>query len=178
MRTYLRVVDTCNEWMGQAAKWLLLVLVGVVFIDICARYVFSYGVPWAYETAQMMGASINALGWGYVRLHRSHIRIDVIYNKFPLRGRVLFDVVMTFVLFFPVFFIFLRTASNWAIFAWVENESMTMSHWYPPAAPMRTVIVIGLILLFLQFVSETIKDIYFLKFGRRPHEQEIVEAEI
>jgi TRAP-type mannitol/chloroaromatic compound transport system permease small subunit len=55
---------------------------------------------------------------------------------------------------------------------------MTMSHWYPPAAPMRTVIVIGLILLFLQFVSETIKDIYFLKFGRRPHEQEIVEAEI
>jgi TRAP-type mannitol/chloroaromatic compound transport system permease small subunit len=91
---------------------------------------------------------------------------------------VLFDVVMTFVLFLPVFFIFLRTAVDWTVFAWIENESMTMSHWYPPAAPMRTVIVIGLILLFLQFVSETIKDIYFLKFGRRPHEQEIVEAEI
>jgi len=178
MRTYLRIIDNVNEWIGQAAKWLLLVLVGAVFIDIVARYVFSYGVPWAYETAQMMGASINALGWGYVRLHRSHIRIDVIYNKFSVKTRVIFDVVLTVVLFFPVFAIFLRTAWNWMVFAWINNESMTMSHWYPPAAPMRTVIVVGLILLFLQFVAETIRDIYFLKYGRRPHEQQVIEAEI
>jgi len=178
MRTYLRVIDNVNEWLGQAAKWLLMVLVGVVFIDIVARYAFSYGVPWAYETAQMMGASINALGWGYVRLHRSHIRIDVIYNKFSVKARVIFDVAFTFVLFFPVFAIFLHTAWNWMIFAWINNESMTMSHWYPPAAPMRTVIVVGLVLLFLQFVAETIRDLYFLKYGRRPHEQQLIEAEI
>ena len=178
MRTYLRVVDNINEWLGQAAKWLLLVLVGVVFIDIVARYVFSIGLVWTYETAQMMGASINVLGWGYVRLHRSHIRIDVIYNKFSEKTRVILDIVFTIVLFFPVFFIFAYTAWNWAVFAWIENESMIMSHWYPPAAPMRTVIITGLILLFLQFVAETIRDIYFLTYGKRPHEQQIIEAEI
>lgn len=178
MRTYLRVVDNVNEWMGQAAKWLLLVLVGAVFLDIVARYIFNIGLVWAYETAQMMGASINVLGWGYVRLHRSHIRIDVIYNKFSTKARVILDIVFTIVLFFPVFFIFVYTAWNWAVFAWIENEAMIMSHWYPPAAPMRTVIVVGLILLFLQFVAEAIRDIYFLKYGRRPHEQQILEAEI
>jgi TRAP-type mannitol/chloroaromatic compound transport system permease small subunit len=178
MRTYLRVVDNVNEWLGQAAKWLLLVLVAVVFVDILARYVFNIGLVWAYETAQMMGASINVLGWGYVRLHRSHIRIDVIYNKFSEKTRVVLDIVFTFVLFFPVFAVFLYTAWKWMVFAWIENESMTMSHWYPPASPMRTVFVMGLILLFLQFVAETIRDLYFLKYGRRPHEQKILEAEL
>jgi TRAP-type mannitol/chloroaromatic compound transport system permease small subunit len=178
MRTYLRVIDTVNEWMGQAAKYLLVVLVAVVFMDIVARYVFSIGLVWAYETAQMMGASINVLGWGYVRLHRSHIRIDVIYNKFSVKARVIIDIVFTIVLFFPVFFIFAYTAWNWAVFAWIENEAMIMSHWYPPASPMRTVVLVGLILLFLQFVAETIRDIYFLKYGRRPHEQQIIEAEL
>ena len=178
MRTYLRIIDSTNEWMGQAAKWLLLALVAVVFYEIIMRYVFSYGVVWAYESAQMLGASINALGWGYVRLHHSHIRIDVIYNKFSIKTRTLIDVVLTFVLFFPVFAIFLRTSWNWMVFAWVKNESMTLSHWYPPAAPMRTIIVIGLLLMFLQFVAEIIRDLYFLKYGKRPHEQEVVEAEI
>jgi len=178
MRTYLRVVDNANEWLGQATKWLLVVLVLVVFYDIILRYAFSIGVPWAYESAQMLGASINVLGWGYVRLHRSHIRIDVIYNKFSVKNRTILDVVLTFVLFFPVFFVFLYTCMKWAIFAWINNESMIMSHWYPPAALMRTIVVIGLILLFLQFVAETIRDIYFLKYGRRPHEQEVMEAEI
>jgi len=178
MRTYLRVIDNVNEWIGQAAKWLLVVLAGAIVIDIFARYVFSYGVVWAYETAQMMGASINVLGWGYVRLHRSHIRIDVIYNKFSEKIQVMLDVAFTFVLFFPVFAVFLHTAWNWMVFAWIENESMTMSHWYPPAAPMRTIIVMGLVLLFLQFVAETIRDIYFLKYGKRPHEQQILEAEV
>jgi len=55
---------------------------------------------------------------------------------------------------------------------------MTLSHWYPPAAPIRTIIVVGLLLMFLQFVAEIIRDLYFLKYGKRPHEQEIVEAEI
>lgn len=178
MRTYLRVIDNANEWLGQAAKWLLVALVLVIFYDIVMRYVFSYGVPWAYESAQMLGASINALAWGYVRLHRSHIRIDVFYNKLSVKSRVWLDVIFTFVLFFPVFTVFLYTAWKWAIFAWTNNESMIMSHWYPPAAPMRTIVVIGLILLFLQFVAETIRDIYFLKYGRRPHQQEIIEAEI
>jgi hypothetical protein len=30
----------------------------------------------------------------------------------------------------------------------------------------------------LQFVAETIRDLYFLKYGRRPHEQKILEAEL
>jgi TRAP-type mannitol/chloroaromatic compound transport system permease small subunit len=178
MRTYLRVVDNINEWVGQAAKWLLLVLVGAVFLDILARYVFNIGLVWAYETAQMMGASVNALGWGYVALHHSHINIDVIYNKFSEKARVWFDVLMIFVLFFPVFAIFLHTAWNWAIYAWSINEHMIMSHWYPPAAPMRTVIVVSLILLFLQFVAETIRNIYFLKTGKRLQEKETLVAEI
>ncbi len=178
MRTYLRVIDSVNEWIGQATKWLLLVLVAVVFLDIFARYVFNIGLAWSYETAQMLGASINALAWGYVRLHRSHIRIDVFYQKLSVKTRVWFDVIMTIVLFFPVFFVLLYTCMKWAIFAWINNESMIMSHWYPPAAPMRTIIVIGLILLFLQFVAETIRDIYFLKYGKRPHEQQILEAEV
>jgi TRAP-type mannitol/chloroaromatic compound transport system permease small subunit len=121
MRTYLRVVDNVNEWLGQAAKWLLLVLVAVVFVDILARYVFNIGLVWAYETAQMMGASINVLGWGYVRLHRSHIRIDVIYNKFSEKTRVVLDIVFTFVLFFPVFAVLLRLQcgqfSSWDLYS-------------------------------------------------------------
>jgi TRAP-type mannitol/chloroaromatic compound transport system permease small subunit len=100
------------------------------------------------------------------------------YNKFSIKTRTLVDVVLTFVLFIPVFSNFIHKARKWIVFAWVKNESMTMSHWYPPAAPLRTIIVIGLILLFLQFVAETIRDIYFLKYGRRPHEQEVIEAEI
>jgi len=174
----LRVVDSVNEWMGQAAKWLLLVLVIVVFYDIVVRYIFSIGTLWGYESAQMLGASVNVLGWGYVRLHRSHIRIDIFYNKFSEKSRVLCEVILTALIFFPVFTLFSIRAWEWMVNAWVQREIMLNSFWYPPAGPMRTILVVGLILLFLQFLAEFIRDIYFLKYGIYLHKQVLEVAEI
>ncbi len=162
MRTILRVVDSISEWTGKTACWLALFLVLVMTYGIIMRYVFRMPLMWAYESSIMMGAAIYALGWSYTLKHHGHVRIDVFYTRLSARGKAIIDVVGALVFLFPLFFILIQFATVWAWRAWEINEKIIESYWYPPAAPIRTVIVIGFIFFALQAVAELIRNLYLL----------------
>jgi len=55
-----------------------------------------------------------------------------------------------------------KTSVWWAVRAWRINEVMIESYWYPPAAPFRTVIAVGICLLLLQGSAQFVRDLYFV----------------
>jgi len=72
------------------------------------------------------------------------------------------DVVCAAIFFFPLMGILLKTSIFWAVRAWARSEVMIESYWYPPAAPFRTAIAVGICLFALQGLAQFIRDLYFV----------------
>ena len=162
MKKVLRVADFISDGMGRTARWLAVVLVGLITLEVTMRYVFDSPTMWNYETSTMVGGSMVALAWAYAHRHHSHIRVDVFYSRLAPRAKAVVDVVGTLLFFFPLIFTFVGTSIVWAKDSWVTGEVSIDSYWYPPLAPFRTVVAIGFILLAVQGIAQFTRDFYLL----------------
>ena len=165
MRKALQIVDWINEQTGSLSRWLVAILIVLVFSDTMARYVFNNPLSFGYQSASMLGGAIYALFWGYVHKHRSHVRVDLLYNLLSEKGRAILDISFSTVLMFPVMFLMIRIAAKSLVKSYIGGEVLTESYWYPPVWPMRAVVLIGLTLLLVQSIAEYIRDIHFAAKG-------------
>lgn len=162
MRTIIRAIDFTSEWAGRAVRWLCVALVLVITQEVFMRFVLNNPSMWVLETSMMLGATVYVFGWSYVHRHRAHIRVDVFYVRLPPRGQAIVDIIGQLLLFFPLFIVFTYGALDWAKEAWVTNERMVKTYWYPPFAPLRTLIALASILLLLQGAANFFRDFYLL----------------
>jgi len=161
VKNILEAVDSVSEHLASWGRWLTVTLVLVGTWDVLLRYGFNAPTVWAYETMMMLGGSIYALGWGYCLLHKSHIRVDIFFSRLSARGQAIADVVLAAVFFFPLMSMLVYKSIFWRIRAWSRSDVMVDSYWYPPAGPFRTLIALGICMLFLQGVAKLIRDIQF-----------------
>ena len=162
MRTILRVIDSTSEWVGKVARWFWVAVVLVMTCEVIMRYVFNSPTMWAYETSMMIGAVAYALAFCYTHKHRAHVRVDVLYMRLSPRGRAIIDVIGALLLFFPLIILLADMSIDFAWRAWVINEKSVETYWYPPIAPVRTVLAIGLSLFLLQGGAQFFRDSYLL----------------
>jgi len=162
MKTIVRVIESVSEWTGKSARWLALTLVLVMANETVMRYAFNKPTVWGFETAIMMGAALYALGASYAHWRRSHIRIDVFYSRLSARKRAVIDVLGTIFTAFPLMVVLVSASVANAWQAWVGNERLKLTFWYPPAGPIRTVVAVGFILLTLQVIANFVRDAYLL----------------
>ena len=166
MRKLLRLIDSVTDYAGSVVMWFCYVLVLVVVYDVLMRYAFTAPTMWAHETAIMLGGSIYALAWAYTHRHNGHVRVDVFYLRLSPRGRAIIDVVGGLFFWLPLALILLNISFSWAWRAWVIGEKSTITYWYPPLAPFRTVVVIGFCLLAFQALAHLFRDSYLLIKGK------------
>ena len=162
MRTVLRVIDSVSEWTGRIARWFWVVVVLVMTYEVIMRYAFTAPTMWAYETSMMIGATTYALAFAYTHRHRAHVRVDVLYTHLSPRGKAIIDVAGALLLFFPLIILLADKSIDFAWRAWVINEKSVETYWYPPIAPVRTALALGLCLFVLQGGAQFFRDLYLL----------------
>jgi len=162
MRAFIKAIDSASFWTGNTAHWLSVSLVLIMTYEVIMRYVFTAPTMWAYETVIMIGATLYALAWSYVHYQRAHVRVDVLYIHLSSRKRATIDVVCTLLFFFPVIFALVYMSGIWAWRAWEIGEKSVETYWYPPIAPVRTMVFLGITLFALQGIANFIRDAYTL----------------
>ncbi len=163
MSRTVRVIDIAAEILGQAAKYLTFVLIGVISYEVFTRYVLGAPTIWAYESIKMSGGVLAVLGFAYVHRHNAHIRVDLLYNKLSPKTQSLIDSVGYFVLFLPLIGALLYASIIYTWEAWIYNEKLMETFWYPPAGPLRTLVSLGLLVLFLEGIARFIRDLYAVR---------------
>ena len=162
MRKVLRTIDAISDGVGKISRWLCPALVLLITLEVIRRFVFNSPSMWAFETSMMIGAAAYFFGWAFVHRHRAHVRVDVFYAHLPQRIQALIDVLGNLFLFFPFIIMFTLAAVDKAKYAWVVDERMEETAWFPPVAPLRTAMAIALILLVLQGTANFIRDFHLL----------------
>ncbi|TFH34992.1 MAG: TRAP transporter small permease subunit [Dehalococcoidia bacterium] len=160
MRKVLKTIDSINEFVGEQMKWVVLFLVLVVCSEVMMRYVFNRPTSQLPVIQTWTGTTLYILAFGYVMLHKGHVRVDVLYARFSDRLKAIMDVILFFVFFVPAIGSLIYSGYNWMIHAWVAHERSMMTYWYPPMAPIRTIVFVGLVLFFLQGLATLYRDLY------------------
>jgi len=160
MRKLLKTIDSVNEWLGRKMKWVVFFLILVVCSEVVMRYVFNSPTSQLPVIQTWTGTSLYILSFGYVLLHKGHVRVDVLYTRFSTRLKATMDVILWFVFFLPAIGFLTWSGWNWMIHAWVSHERSQITYWYPPMAPVRTIVFIGLVCFLLQGIATVYRDFH------------------
>ena len=151
-------IDRLNELVGRLAGWLLLAMVLVGAYNAVVRYLGRYlatnlSSNLYIELQWYLFSLVFLLGGAYTLLHNRHVRVDVLYGRLGERPRAVIDVIGTLLFLLPfcgfVVWVSWPTVRNsWAV---LEGSSDPGGL---PRYPIKTVILIGFGLLFLQGLAE------------------------
>lgn len=86
-------IDRLVDRIGRAAAWLTLAIVVLMALNVLLRYAFSIGSVWSQELEWHLLAPLVLLGMTYALHKGDHVRVDVLYARYPPRGKALVDVV-------------------------------------------------------------------------------------
>jgi TRAP-type mannitol/chloroaromatic compound transport system permease small subunit len=157
IKSYVRWVDAINKRVGKFALYLVFVMMGILLFASISRTFFDVPYVWTMEMAQFTMAAYYLLGGGYSMQLRSHVRMDVLYERWSTKKKATVDVLTSgFLLFYLVILLYGGISST--LYS-LEYGQRNYSSWGPPMAPIKIIMVIGIFLMLLQAVAVFFKDL-------------------
>ncbi len=94
MRGLLKVADKLDwfiDKVGRITGWCAFALVVVMAFNVLLRYFFRTGSVAMQELEWHLMAPICLLGLSYALLHDGHVKVDILYGRFPDRLKRIID---------------------------------------------------------------------------------------
>jgi TRAP-type mannitol/chloroaromatic compound transport system permease small subunit len=161
VRGLARTIDRFQERFGRGVSWLSLVMVLVVFGDVLSRYLFRHTSGAMQELEWYLFGTLYLLAAGYTLLHDEHVRVDIVYSKLSPRRRAWVDFALFWVFFFPSCLLVIYTAWPFVWHSWAVWEGSPDPGGLPLRWLLKSMIIVGFVLLLLQGISQTIKSFYW-----------------
>ena len=92
MERLANTLDSINEYVAIAVRWLVLIMVLIQFAIVVGRYVFGVNFIAAQESVLYLHSTLFMLAAGYTLLVDKHVRVDVFYAKASEKTRKRIDI--------------------------------------------------------------------------------------
>lgn len=161
MRELAERIDRFQERFGRGVSWLSLAMVLVVFSDVVSRYAFRKTSGAMQELEWYLFGTLYLLAAGYTLLHDEHVRVDIMYSKLSPRRQAWVNFILFWVFFFPSCLLVIYTAWPFVRSAWAVWEGSPDPGGLPLRWLLKSMILVGFVLLLLQGISQTIKSFYW-----------------
>ncbi len=164
-----RLVDRVSDWLGELAKWLVLVTLAVGFYNVVARYVGRFiGVQLSsnvfIELQWYLYSLVFLLGFAYILKHEINVRVDFLYTTWPVRRKALLDFWGHLLFLIPFCLLAIYVTVSPVLRSWGQLPSGAWGPWELspdpgglPRAPLKSVIIFAFTMLLLQTLSELVK---------------------
>ncbi len=120
--TLSRLLDGFVKAVGNAVSWLWVVLVLVIVVNVLLRHVLGRG----YISFEELQWHIAAIGWliglSYCVQNDSHIRIDILHDRFNQKTKAWVDFLGVLVFLIPYTYLVLRYSPAFIEFSFRTNE--------------------------------------------------------
>ncbi len=157
IKYYVRSVDAVNRRVGKLVLYMVFVMMGILLLSSISRTFFNVPFDWTMEMAQFTMAAYYLLGGGYSMQLKAHVRMDVLYERWSERKRATVDVLTSgFLIFYLVVLLYGGISSTMYS---IEYGQRNYSSWGPPMAPIKVIMVIGILLMLLQAIATFFKDL-------------------
>ena len=160
-----KVIDWISEHSGQFVGFWTINAVCFYAFEVIARYIFNKPTIWVHESSFLLFGMQYLLAGAYAYLYGSHVAVDIIYNKFPERGRYGLDIFSS-VFSFIFFLVLMATSYRFMSDSFMMRER-TVETWQIQYYPVKAMMFVGAGLIILAAISKLYKDIKrFNQLGR------------
>ena len=187
--TASRAIDQFLSTIGRIAAWLLLPMMIVIIVDVITR---KFGILTATKDILLAGEMHGAhdivnkyitstkmqelewhlhaalfllcMGFGYVK--NSHVRIEIVREKFDVYTKSWLEVIGIVIFIFPYTYLLFRFGFNFAERSFDMNEVSAALTGLSHRWIIKAFLPIGMALLFLGALGVLLRNLVFL-FGSR-----------
>lgn len=164
---FLRTVDQISTWVGKAAAWLIVILMGLICVEVVKRYLLNNPTSFIFEISNMFYGTAFMLAGAYALANNAHVRGDFLYSSMRPRTQALLDLILYIAFFIPGILALVYAGYHYAAESWKISERMTVGSG-PPVYPFKTIIPIAGAFVLLQGVAEIVRCIICLRTGEWP----------
>ena len=160
--TISKYVDPWLKRIGSAISVIWVVLMAIIVLNVFARYVLSEGriefeeIQWHLYSAGFM------LALGFCVITDSHIRVDVLHEKFKPETQVLIDLYGYLLFVLPFVVLILIYGVPFVVYSFETSEVSASPGGLPFRWIIKSMILIGFGLLGLATISRVSRLIAFL----------------
>jgi TRAP-type mannitol/chloroaromatic compound transport system permease small subunit len=180
-QVYVSAIDRLSEALGAVSMFLVVVTLVVGFANVLLRYVGRFvGARLTsnlfIELQWYLYSLIFLFGFAYILKHNINVRVDFWYGRFSDKAKARVDAIGHLLALIPFCIIALIVTWRPILTAWGLRPNGTWGPWELspdpsglPRAPIKTVIIVAFVTLFLQAMAEmirllaTLRDIEELK---------------
>ena len=155
-------IDWFIDLVGRATSWLALILALVMGSNVLLRYGFSIGSIAMQELEWHIMVPICVFGMSYALRHGEHVRVDVLFQYFSARNKLLVEVI-TAVCAMLLSIIVIRLCLPYVWQSWSIGEGTANPGGINYRYVVKVLIPIGFALFFVQSLSEAIKSYLALR---------------
>jgi TRAP-type mannitol/chloroaromatic compound transport system permease small subunit len=175
MARLLFFIDSLSLWVGKAFAWLILVLTLGISYEVFVRYVLRAPTTWAFDFSYINYGALFLMAGAYALSRNGHVRADVFYRLWSPRMQASMDLLLFVVFFLPTVLAFMYSGYRFAEMSIRFREVSIFSPAGVPVFPLKTLIPITGVLLFIQGIAEVIRCILCIRLGAWPQRLHDVE---
>jgi len=163
-------IDLFSKWVGNIVCWITIPLILGMVYEVFARKLFLAPTIWAYDMSRFLYGALFMLGAGYALSKGVHIRADFIYRNFKTKTQGTIDFWLYLLFYFPGLIVFLYMTIGFVQESIMRGERGMDTTWMPYMWPIKTCLLIGIVFLLIQGISEILKSYWASTKGEWPGE--------
>jgi TRAP-type mannitol/chloroaromatic compound transport system permease small subunit len=163
-------IDLFSKWVGNIVSWITIPLILGMVYEVFARKLFLAPTIWAYDMSRFFYGALFMLGAGYALSKGVHIRADFIYRNFKTKTQGKIDFWLYLLFYFPGLIVFLYMTIGFVQESIMRGEKGMDTTWMPYMWPIKTCLLVGIVFLLIQGISELFKSYWAAKEGEWPGE--------
>ncbi len=156
IRSYVRYVEAVSKVVGRFAMYGIFAMMGLLLFSSIMK-TFFLPVIWTLEMAQFSMAAYYLLGGAYTMQLGSHVRMDLAYGRWSSKGKGFADSITSFCLVFYLALLLFGAFSSTSYA--LQYGEQSFSSWAPPMAPIKIIMLFGIVLMLLQAVATFFRDL-------------------
>jgi TRAP-type mannitol/chloroaromatic compound transport system permease small subunit len=160
----VKIIDAIIKGLGAILKWLIVPLTLLLVYEVLTRRIFANPHIWTVEVATQIFSLYFLPFISVGLLNGAHVRVDIFYENFSKKMKCIFDIITYLVFLLLPTMLVIKPSINYAITSWIRQE-VGPSIAEVPLYPIKTIIPITFILIFIAGLSELLKKVIYLKKG-------------
>jgi TRAP-type mannitol/chloroaromatic compound transport system permease small subunit len=150
-----------SDYVGYLAASLIFFMGGTLLFDAITRNLIKMPVHWAVELTQFTLAAYYFMGGPITLKKDEHVRMDLWYSTLSVRGKAKVDLATIGCLIFYLA-VLLAGAISSLTYA-IATDERRFSIWNPSVIPIKSLMVICIVLMLMQTVALVVKHIAVLR---------------
>ncbi|CCK78062.1 Tripartite ATP-independent periplasmic transporter [Oleispira antarctica RB-8] len=160
MHSFVSALHAFTAFIGKTCRWFSLAMVVVTCLVVILRYAFDYSSIAMQETVMYLHASLFMFGAAYTWQQQGHVRVDVLYHKWPAAIQQRVDLFGTLFLLLPTCLFLIYISWDYVLMAWANGEKSHEAGGLPFVYLLKTLIVVLPILLLVQATTNVLASLF------------------